>query len=128
MHSFFSTSDDSHAIPEQPDSVGNDQPVAQNLFNSSLYPKAIAPARNCSKIRSNNTASAFNVNQGDIKADNKATDKDTIRPVYPGLPEQSIDGTRRCCVQLLLQLRNLQHRGRLDPDDRQQPVNDARIG
>ena len=53
-------------------------PVAQNLFNSSLYPKAIGTSTQLQQNSVNNTASAFNVNQGDIKADYRATDKDTI--------------------------------------------------
>ena len=39
-------------------------PVAQNLFNSALYPKAIGTGLQQNAV--NTTASAFNVNQGDI--------------------------------------------------------------
>jgi hypothetical protein len=51
-------------------------PVAQNLFKSSLYPTAIGTGLQQNAV--NTTVSAFNVNQGDIKVDYKATDKDTI--------------------------------------------------
>jgi len=51
-------------------------PVAQNLFNSSLYPKAIGTSLQQNAI--NTTASAFNVDQGDIKVDYKASDSDNI--------------------------------------------------
>jgi hypothetical protein len=51
-------------------------PVATNLFASSLYPAAIGTGLQQNAI--NTTASAFNVDQGDIKVDYKVTDKDTI--------------------------------------------------
>ena len=51
-------------------------PVAAALFASSLYPTPIGTGLQQNAI--NTTVSAFNVNQGDIKVDYKATDKDTI--------------------------------------------------
>ena len=51
-------------------------PVAQALFSSPLYPAAIGAGLQQNAI--NTTASAFNVDQGDIKVDYKATTKDTI--------------------------------------------------
>jgi len=51
-------------------------PVAQALFGSSLYPAAIGTGLQQNAI--NTKASAFNVDQGDIKVDYKATNKDTI--------------------------------------------------
>ena len=51
-------------------------PVAQNLFNSSLYPKAIGTELQQNAV--NSTSSAFDVDQGDIKADYKPNEKDTI--------------------------------------------------
>jgi Carboxypeptidase regulatory-like domain len=53
-------------------------PVAANLFASSLYPTAIGGPTQLKQNAVNSTASAFNVDQGDIKVDYKATDKDTI--------------------------------------------------
>src|SRR6266481_5480275 len=53
-------------------------PVAQALFASSLYPTAIGPSTQLQQNSVNTTAKAFNVDQGDIKIDYKATDKDTI--------------------------------------------------
>ncbi|PYV94130.1 MAG: hypothetical protein DMG90_00520, partial [Acidobacteria bacterium] len=53
-------------------------PVAQALFASSLYPTAIGPSTQLQQNSVNITAKAFNVDQGDIKVDYKATDKDTI--------------------------------------------------
>jgi len=51
-------------------------PVASALFASSLYPSAIGAGTQDNAI--NTTASAFNVNQGDLKVDYKATQKDNI--------------------------------------------------
>ena len=51
-------------------------PVATNLFASSLYPGAIGTGLQQNAI--NTTSSAFNVDQGDIKIDYKASDKDTL--------------------------------------------------
>ena len=51
-------------------------PVAAALFASSLYPSPVNG--NLQQNAINTTSSAFNVNQGDIKVDFKATDKDTI--------------------------------------------------
>jgi len=51
-------------------------PVASALFGSSLYPTAISNQIQQNAI--NTTASAFNVNQGDLKLDYKATQKDNI--------------------------------------------------
>jgi len=51
-------------------------PVAANLFASSLYPSAIGTGLQQNAV--NTTTSAFNVDQGDIKVDYKATDKDNI--------------------------------------------------
>jgi len=51
-------------------------PVAANLFASSLYPTAIGTGLQQNAV--NTTVSALNVDQGDIKVDYKATDKDTI--------------------------------------------------
>jgi len=53
-------------------------PVAQALFASSLYPTAIGPGTQLQQNSVNITAKAFNVDQGDVKVDYKATDKDTI--------------------------------------------------
>src|SRR6266566_1056728 len=51
-------------------------PVAKALLSSSLYPAAIGTGLQQNAI--NTTASAFNVDQGDIKVDYKATSKDNI--------------------------------------------------
>jgi hypothetical protein len=51
-------------------------PVASALFASSLYPSPINNQIQDNAI--NTTASAFNVNQGDLKIDYKATQKDNI--------------------------------------------------
>jgi len=53
-------------------------PVASNLFGSSLYPTAIGGSTQLQQNALNTTASAANVDQGDIKVDYKATDKDSI--------------------------------------------------
>ncbi|HEY1422202.1 MAG TPA: hypothetical protein VGF20_02025, partial [Candidatus Acidoferrum sp.] len=52
-------------------------PVAQALFASALYPKTINGLPLTGNA-SNTSASAFNVDQGDLKVDYKATDKDNI--------------------------------------------------
>jgi hypothetical protein len=51
-------------------------PVAQALFSSSLYPAAIGTGLQQNAI--DTTASAFNVDQGDIKVDYRPTNKDSI--------------------------------------------------
>jgi Carboxypeptidase regulatory-like domain len=51
-------------------------PVAQALFGSSLYPTAIGTGLQQNAV--NTTSSAQNVDQGDIKVDYKATEKDAI--------------------------------------------------
>lgn len=51
-------------------------PVASALFASSLYPATISSALQNNAINTN--ASAFNVDQGDLKVDFKATQKDNI--------------------------------------------------
>jgi hypothetical protein len=51
-------------------------PVASNLFASSLYPAAIGIGVQQNAI--NTKASALKVDQGDLKVDYKATDKDNI--------------------------------------------------
>jgi len=51
-------------------------PVAQALFSSSLYPAAIGTGLQQNAI--NTKASAFNVDQGDIKVDYRPTSKDSI--------------------------------------------------
>ncbi len=51
-------------------------PVANNLFASKLYPTAIGTGLQQNAI--NTTASAFNVDQGDIKVDYRASSKDNI--------------------------------------------------
>jgi hypothetical protein len=51
-------------------------PVASNLFASSLYPTAIGTGVQQNAI--NTKASALKVDQGDLKLDYKATDKDNI--------------------------------------------------
>ena len=51
-------------------------PVAQALFSSSLYPTPING--NLQQNAINTSVSAFNVNQGDLKIDYKATSKDSI--------------------------------------------------
>jgi len=50
--------------------------VASNLFASSLYPATVN--NNLKNNAVNVVAKAFNVNQGDIKVDYRATDKDAI--------------------------------------------------
>ncbi|HET8925349.1 MAG TPA: carboxypeptidase regulatory-like domain-containing protein [Candidatus Acidoferrum sp.] len=52
-------------------------PVAKALFASPLYPKSSNGAPLISNA-TNTSVSAFNVNQGDLKVDYKATDKDNI--------------------------------------------------
>jgi hypothetical protein len=51
-------------------------PVAQALFNSTLYPTAISPGLQQNAF--DTTTSAFNVDQGDIKVDYRPTSKDSI--------------------------------------------------
>jgi carboxypeptidase family protein len=51
-------------------------PVASALFGSSLYPSPVNG--NLQQNAVNTQASAFNVDQGDLKLDYKATDKDNI--------------------------------------------------
>jgi hypothetical protein len=51
-------------------------PVAANLFKSSLYPAAINNALQHNAV--NTTNSAFNVDQGDLKVDFKASQRDNI--------------------------------------------------
>ena len=51
-------------------------PVASNLFASNLYPSPINA--NLQQNAVDSTASAFNVDQGDLKVDFKATAKDSI--------------------------------------------------
>jgi hypothetical protein len=51
-------------------------PVASALFASNLYPTPIGSGIQDNAV--NTTASAFNVNQGDLKVDYKATQKDNI--------------------------------------------------
>ena len=51
-------------------------PVANALFASALYPSTVNG--NLQQNAVNTTASAFNVDQGDIKVDFKVTDKDNI--------------------------------------------------
>jgi hypothetical protein len=51
-------------------------PVAQNLFISSLYPKAVGTGLQQNAV--NSTSSALDVDQGDVKADYKPNEKDTI--------------------------------------------------
>jgi hypothetical protein len=53
-------------------------PVAQALFNSSLYPTAIGGATDLTQNAVDITGSAFNVDQGDIKVDYRPSDKDSI--------------------------------------------------
>jgi hypothetical protein len=51
-------------------------PVAANLFKSSLYPTPINGNLQQNAVNSN--PNQFNVDQGDIKVDYRASDKDTI--------------------------------------------------
>ena len=51
-------------------------PVAQALFASSLYPQAVGTGLQQNAFNSN--SQSFNVDQGDLKIDYKANDKDTI--------------------------------------------------
>jgi hypothetical protein len=51
-------------------------PVAKNLFASPLYPKTVN--NNLLQNAINSTNSQFNVDQGDIKVDYKASDKDSV--------------------------------------------------
>jgi len=55
-------------------------PVAAALFASALYPKAIGTSLQNNAL--NTSVSAFNVDQGDLKVDYKATDKDSISGRY----------------------------------------------
>jgi hypothetical protein len=55
-------------------------PVASNLFSSSLYPGTVN--NNLQSNAVNTTNSAFDVDQGDLKIDYKATDKDNISYRY----------------------------------------------
>jgi hypothetical protein len=52
-------------------------PVASNLFSSSLYPGLI-PGSGLQQNAINTISKAFNVDQGDLKVDYKATSKDNI--------------------------------------------------
>jgi len=52
-------------------------PVASNLFSSSLYP-AVIPGSGLQQNAINTVANAKNVDQGDLKIDYKATNKDNI--------------------------------------------------
>jgi Carboxypeptidase regulatory-like domain len=56
--------------------AGMISPVASNLFASSLYPAAIGTSLQQNAV--NTQASALKVDQGDLKVDYKATDKDNI--------------------------------------------------
>lgn len=51
-------------------------PVAQALFNSSLYPQAIGSGLQQNAVDTN--SQSFNFDQGDLKVDYKPNDKDTI--------------------------------------------------
>jgi len=55
-------------------------PVAQALFNSSLYPTAIGTGLKQNAVNSN--PNQFNVDQGDLRVDYKASDKDTLSYRY----------------------------------------------
>jgi hypothetical protein len=55
-------------------------PVAAALFASTLYPKASGTSLQNNAL--NTSVSAFNVDQGDLKVDYRATDKDSISGRY----------------------------------------------
>ena len=83
------------------------------------------PLRSTASLQQNavdTTGSAQNVDQGDLKIDFKASEKDSIFwSLYPRLSEQSVDQFSGAAVQLLLHYAYLQHGGRLDANDQQQP-------
>jgi len=130
LHSFFRTSGGggTPAIPNNQIPLAMISPVASKLFASSLYPTAIGTSTQLQQNSVNNTASAFNVNQGDIKADFKATDKDTISGRFTGLTKLSIDKLAGTAVQRLFNFADLQHRRRWTRLISTSLVNDARIG
>ena len=79
-------------------------PVASTLFASSLYPTAIGNGLQHNAV--NTTASAFNVDQGDLKIDLQGHRKGQyFLSLHQGLSEQSIAPTHRCCCPTPSQLR-----------------------
>ena len=94
-------------------------PVAQNLFNSSLYPKAIGTGLQQNAV--NSKSSAFDVDQGDIKADYKPNEKDTIS----GRFTRAYQNNPSTNSQVLLgndyhDCADLEHRWQLDANDQHQ--------
>jgi len=67
-----------HPFPYNKIPIAMISPVARALFASSLYPKAIGGPTQLQQNSINETASAFNLDQGDIKMDYKPTEKDNI--------------------------------------------------
>ena len=70
-------------------------PVAANLFASNLYPTPINASLQQNAVYI--SASAFNVDQGDLKVDFKATEKDNISyrftSAYQNNPTDQFSGT-----------------------------------
>ena len=77
MHSFFARCDDAPTLSEQRNSRCHDQPGSDRPVRFvSLYPSPINSDLQHNAV--NTTNSAFNVDQGDLKIDFKATQKDNI--------------------------------------------------
>ena len=94
-------------------------PVAAALFQSSLYPAPINTALQNNAVNTSN--SAFNVDQGDLKIDFKASQKDNISYRFTrAYQEQSILQFAGTVVEWLLSDADLQHGWRLDSHDRKQ--------
>ena len=67
-----------HAFPYNKIPIAMISPVARALFASSLYPQGIGGPTQLQQNSINETASAFDLDQGDIKMDYKPTEKDNM--------------------------------------------------
>ena len=89
-------------------------PVASNLFASSLYP--VPPSARLATKRCQYYKSALKVDQGDLKIDYKATEKDNISIALPGLIRTIHRPTHRCCCPTPFQLRQFTTRLATGPE------------
>ena len=84
-------------IPDQSDSCGNDQPCSAGSVRTLRYIRHLDTS--LQNNASNTTTSQHNVDQGDIKVDFKASDKDTIsgrlpeptRTIRPRMPMSCLE-------------------------------------
>ena len=76
MHSLINARSDRQPFPNNVIPAAMISPVAANLFKSSLYPTPVNNALQNNAV--NTTNSAFNVDQGDLKVDFKASQRDNI--------------------------------------------------